>query len=230
MKLKALRDALTPEWGYAEAKLVWFLRALLAAFLVFALLGRVDPEDTTPGMLVSYPVWGAVISSLFAFVPTQRPRTLKAAEAFTLGALLLHVAGHAVGWYDVVWYDKALHFMNPLVSVFIIFALSQATEWIWDWRKVTPLEVGIYTFAMAVTIGTLWEILEFGMDRLGGTQEQAGLVDTMFDIILDVAGALLGAIAVAWITRHGRKRGHDEISESPKRPVPQRAPAPGRSQ
>lgn len=231
MQRRAIREAFTPEWGYLEARVVWVLRGLLAFFFVFALWRNLQPEYTTKWLLVSYPLWGIVISLLFAFVPTRRPRTLKMAEAFTHAALLLHVAGHAVGWYsDFWWYDKALHFANPLVSVFILFALSQATDWIWDWRRVTPLEVGIYTFAMAVTIGVVWEIIEFGMDTIVGTDEQNGLSDTMVDLILDVLGALLGAAVVAWATRYGRERGLDEIAEEPKRPVPQRAPQAGRSE
>jgi hypothetical protein len=47
-----------------------------------------------------------------------------------------------------------------------------------------------------VTIGTAWEIFEFGMDRVFGTTMQkptlrdpSGLTDTMEDLIVDAIGA-----------------------------------------
>lgn len=228
MRLRAAKEAFTPEFGSPMAKLVWALRAMLAFFFIYSLWLNIQPAETNLPLLLSYPLWGFAISIAFAFVPTRRPRTLKLAEAATLGALLLHVAGHAMGWYDAfVWYDKSLHFLNPLASVLIIFALSQATDWIWDWRRVSPIEVMIYTFSMGVAIGVFWEIIEFGMDSLAGTDEQGGNTDTMIDLMLDVGGALLGALSVGTATWYGRKHGADEVSEEPKRRVPRRAPERG---
>ena len=220
---RALRDALTPEFHTPEAKAVCALRTLLAALAIYSL--SVEPAYTTRPLLFISAVWGLVVSFAFAFVPTQRPRTLKAAEFGLLLAIACHVVGHALGWYqNFAWYDTLLHFSVPLVAVLILYALSQSTGWIWDWRKVTPLEVGIYLFAMSVALGTLWEILEFGMDQLFGTREQDSLYDTMIDLIMDVAGALVGSIAAGWATAYGRKHGHDKVSEDLKRPVPMRAP------
>jgi len=218
-----VRDAFTPEFHTPTAKAVWLLRLWLLALAGFAL--AVEPVYTTKPLLVSSALWGLVVSVGFAFIPTKRPRTLKAAEFATLLAFAMHVMGHTFGWYqNFAWYDTMLHFSVPLVCVLILYALSQATDWIWDWRAVTPLEVGIYLFAMSVTLGCLWEILEFGMDQLFGTREQDGLYDTMIDLIMDVSGAALGAIAAAWATAYGRRQGFDKVSEEPKRPYPMRAP------
>ena len=220
---RALKDALTPELHTREAKAVWVLRAWLLALAILAL--AYEPVYTTRPLLVSSALWGLVASLGFAFIPTQRPRTLKAAEFGTLLAFAMHVMGHTFGWYqNFRWYDTMLHFSVPLVLVLILYALSQATDWIWDWRKVSPLEVGIYLFAMSVALGTMWEILEFGMDQLFGTREQDDLYDTMVDLVMDVSGAVLGAIAAGWATAYGRRRGFDAVSEDPKRPYPMRAP------
>lgn len=224
MKLQAVRDAFTPEFRYVEGKAVWTLRALLVALAVFALVVP-EPTYTTRPLLFASAVAGLFASVGFAFVPTDRPRTLKAAEATTLGAVLLHVVGHAFGLSAAFsWYDSALHFAVPLVTALVLFALSQATDWIWDWRRVTPVEVGIYLFAMTVAIGTMWEILEFGMDQLAGTKEQDSLFDTMIDLIADAVGAALGSVAGAFATKIGRERGHDKVSEEPKREAPARSP------
>lgn len=220
---KTLRDAFTPEFHHPSAKVVWALRILLAGLALHAL--TVEPTYTTRPLLVGSALLGLSTSLLFAFVPTQRPRTLKAAEAATLMAVMGHVVGHTFGLYqNIKWYDTALHFTVPLVTVLILFALSQATDWIWDWRKVRPIEVFVYCFSMTVAIGVVWEINEFAQDQLAGTKEQDNLFDTMIDLIADTLGALIGAAFVAWVTRHGRRHGTDAVSEDIKRPVPSRAP------
>lgn len=220
---KALREAMTPEFHTPEAKAVWLLRAGLAALAIYSL--AVEPQFTTRPLLFLSSVWGLFVSLLFAFIPTRRPRTLKATEAAMLLAFAMHVMGHAFGWYAAFpRYDDVLHFAVPLVIVVILYGLSQATNWIWDWKRVTALEVGIYLFAMSVALGTIWEIVEFGMDQSFGTREQDGLFDTMIDLTLDVFGATVGSVAAAVATRIGRRRGFDKVSEDPKRPYPMRAP------
>lgn len=223
MRPQALRAALTPEWSYPEAKVVWALRAALAALAVDSL--TVEPRFTTRPLLFFSATAGLAASAAFAFVPTRRPRTLKAAEAAVLAAVALHVMGHAFGLYAAFgWYDTGLHFVLPLAMVLVLYALSQATGWIWSWTSVTPVEVAIYAFCMVVTLSVLWEIVEFGMDQVFHTKEQDDLLDTMVDLIADVVGAVLGALAAGLATRYGREHGMDKVSETPKRPYPSRAP------
>lgn len=219
----AIKAALTPELHHPTAKLVWALRLALAALALYAI--GVEPEYTTRPLLVGSAASGLLVSLAFAFVPTKRPRTLRAAESAVLLAFLGHVVGHTFGIYQrVPVYDTILHFSVPLITPLILYALSQASPWPWDWRKVTPIEVGIYLFAMAVALGTMWEIFEFLTDTFAGTKEQDNLPDTMIDLIADTLGAALGAIAAAWATRVGREKGHDKVSEETKRPTPARSP------
>ena len=223
-RFAAVKDAFTPELRHPESKLVWLLRAMLAGLAVFSL--AVEPQFTTRPLLFFSAVVGLLASVGFAFIPTRRPRTLRAAEAAVLVSVSWHVVGHAFGVY-AAWkaYDTLLHFIVPLTTVLVLYALSQSTNWIWDWRRVSPLEVGIYLFSMSLALSTCWEILEFGMDQLAGTREQDNLYDTMIDLIMDFGGALLGAIAAGYVTWLGRERiGMDNVSETPKRPVPMRAP------
>lgn len=220
---RAIHDALTPEWHTPEHKAVWLLRAWLLALAGYAL--AIEPTYTTKPLLAGSALAGLATSLGFAFIPTTRPRTLKAAEFGTLLAFSLHVMGHTFGWYQhFPWYDTMLHFSVPLVTVLILYALSQATHWIWNWRNVTPLEVGIYLFAMSVALGTIWEIYEFASDTLLGTREQDNLPDTMIDLTMDVTGALIGSLTAALATAYGRRHGFEQVSEDPKRPEPMRAP------
>ena len=58
--------------------------------------------------------------------------------------------------------------------------------------KLSPVFVAIFSFGFALSIGTLWEIFEFLMDSLFGfDMQKSGLIDTMWDLIVDALGALV---------------------------------------
>ena len=60
--------------------------------------------------------------------------------------------------------------------------------------RVAPLYVAIITFALAVSVGTIWEIFEFLMDwYVGLNMQKSGLVDTMTDLIINAVGASVAA-------------------------------------
>lgn len=97
------------------------------------------------------------------------------------------------------WWDVALHATSGLllgvVGFLLVYVLNESRRINLHMR---PGFVALFAFAFAVTGGTLWEIFEFGMDQLAGTTMQkpflddpSGLSDTMWDLIVDVAGAAL---------------------------------------
>lgn len=60
--------------------------------------------------------------------------------------------------------------------------------------RVAPIYVAFIMFALAVSVGTVWEIFEFLMDWFFGLNlQQSGLVDTMTDLIINSIGALIAA-------------------------------------
>jgi uncharacterized membrane protein YjdF len=57
--------------------------------------------------------------------------------------------------------------------------------------------IAVFAFTFAISIGTIWEVFEFAMDQVAGTNMQkemfndsSGLSDTMWDIIVNAFGAL----------------------------------------
>jgi hypothetical protein len=112
--------------------------------------------------------------------------------------------GEVRGFYGRFWWwDILLHGISALVMGLIGFLLVYifySTHRI----RMTPLYVALIAFGFAVTVGTLWEIFEFTMDWLWGTNMQkSGLVDTMTDLMMDAAGALIAAFLGYRYTRHG---------------------------
>lgn len=71
-----------------------------------------------------------------------------------------------------------------------------------------PRFVALFAFVFALAVGTLWEIFEFAMDRIFGTNMQkpmfgdpSGLTDTMWDLIVDALGALFIS-GLGWLYMH----------------------------
>jgi len=123
------------------------------------------------------------------------------AVAFIYASLFL---GEVKNYYAAYWWwDVLLHAAAGLgfgIIGFVILYMIYKTGKI----KTSPKMVAVFSFAFALTIGTLWEIVEFAIDNtLGfisnGVPMQSlvngcGLVDTMKDLILDSAGALFSSI------------------------------------
>ena len=50
--------------------------------------------------------------------------------------------------------------------------------------------MAVFALAFSVAIGAVWEIFEFAMDSIFGlNMQKSGLVDTMWDLIVDTLGA-----------------------------------------
>lgn len=72
----------------------------------------------------------------------------------------------------------------------------------------------LMAFSYAVSIGAVWEVFEFSMDQFFGTNMQKdGLMDTRYDLIIDIIGAAFGATA-GYIFLKSRRRGRGILSNT----------------
>ena len=136
---------------------------------------------------------------------------------FVVAAIFL---GEYFDFYDRYWWwDIALHASSSLgfglVGFLFVFMVFQG-----DRYAAPPIFVAFMSFCFAMTIGALWEIFEFSMDQIFGTNMQkSGLMDTMGDLIVDVFGAFVGAF-VGFLFLKGREVGglvwfiHDFLREN----------------
>lgn len=93
------------------------------------------------------------------------------------------------------WWDILLHTGSAIgfgvIGFLFIFMLFDG-----DRYAAPPWALAVLSFACAVCIGALWEIFEFAMDQnFGLNMQKSGLIDTMWDLIVDSIGAFLGAFA-----------------------------------
>ncbi len=143
---------------------------------------------------------GAVVL-LLTFAPAMIERRLKLTlpVEFTLITSILLYASFALGeaqdFYEKIWWwDLALHGLSALTMGLIGF-LGIYVFYMTNRIRIRPGWMATITFALAVSVGTLWEIFEFLADlTLGLNMQKSGLDDTMTDLMINAAGALLAAL------------------------------------
>ena len=118
------------------------------------------------------------------------------AVIFVFAALFL---GEIQSYYERIWWwDIALHTSSGLLmgvlGFLLVYVLNESERVDVHMR---PRFVAMFAFLFAVAVGTLWEIFEFAMDQTIGSNMQkamfddpSGLTDTMWDVIVNMVGAL----------------------------------------
>jgi hypothetical protein len=147
---------------------------------------------------------------LLTFTPAIIERQLRVSlpVEFTLVTCLFLFASYAMGefgdFYERIWWwDLALHAVSALITGLIGF-LSLYVFYMTYRIRVAPIYVAILTFGLAVAVGTLWEIFEFLMDWfLGLNMQRSGLIDTMTDLMLNSAGAVIAAAIGYYYVKNG---------------------------
>ena len=150
--------------------------------------------------------WSAVFLAILLFVLTLIPFVFQSLANFRLprgfvGAIVFFlIATLLLGeYYDFYerfwWWDAVLHTSSAigfaLIGMMIVVFMLRAQRI----QKASPFMLSMMAFSFALSIGALWEILEFGMDQLlGMNMQKSGLVDTMFDLIVDAIGAFIGSV------------------------------------
>ncbi len=93
------------------------------------------------------------------------------------------------------WWDILLHGASGISLGFIGFIILY-TLYCQQKIRSRPFWISFFSFFFALGIGALWEIVEFAADNIFGfNMQKSGLVDTMWDLIVDAGGALFVSVA-----------------------------------
>ena len=90
------------------------------------------------------------------------------------------------------WWDLVLHsgagFLVGITGFLLVYVMNQNKKIA---MHLTPGFIALFAFTFALGFGSLWEIFEFSMDSFFGlNMQKSGLVDTMWDLIVNGISAL----------------------------------------
>ena len=168
----------------------------LTLLLKLILLTGVILEVWQGNWLTAAATFGVVLVTLLPVALGQRfdvripPEFELLAVVFVYASLFLgEVHGYYVKYW---WWDSLLHAGSGLLLGIFGFLLVHVMNEKKDLHlSMKPSFVALFAFMFALGMGAIWEIFEFAVDQAFGTNMQkSGLVDTMWDLIVDGLGAL----------------------------------------
>ncbi len=119
----------------------------------------------------------------------------------TLGAA--NVAGYAFDLYrQFWWFDRVLHACTVL-AVTLWLALFVFCRALKGERRYGFLVV-LLVASVGIAVGALWEVAEWSFDQIAPGDVIKGKHDTVIDIIMDTAGAVLAGTLVLKLARPPR--------------------------
>ena len=178
---------------------------------------RVERIQLGIALLLQLAILGVVAGSLFrqqwpiaftgsvvlilTFVPAiiERQLNVRLPVEFTLITCVFLYASFGLGevrnfYHKYWWWDLMLHSFSALVMGLIGFLLIYVF-YMTNRIRLAPVYVAMVAFGFAVTVGTLWEVFEFLMDWFFSlNMQKSGLIDTMTDMLVNIAGAILAAL------------------------------------
>jgi uncharacterized membrane protein YjdF len=175
------------------------LTTLLQIILLAGAVGAVWEQQWFNAVIIT----GIILITLLPQLLARRFKVIIPAEfqlltiGFVFASLFL---GEVHGYYTRFWWwDIVLHtssgFLLGIIGFLLVYVLNE-TEQIQ--LKMRAGFVAFFAFLFALGTGAVWEIFEFTIDSLFGTDMQktmlgdsSGLTDTMWDLIVDAVGALI---------------------------------------
>ena len=145
----------------------------------------------------------SLVTLLLTFLPTIAKREFHVyyPGEFEIVILLLIFASMYLGdihsfYARIWWWDLMLHALSGVIIAAIGFSLVDILNGEEKLAvELSPAFVAVFSFGFALSLGALWEIYEFLMDSLFGlNMQKSGLIDTMWDLIVDALGALLVSV------------------------------------
>lgn len=183
----------------------WYSWAMVAAFEAAMLpsLARAAASGAWSEAALILLVMGTVISPAACrrWAPLRLPVPLEMAlVAFFFGALFL---GEVLDFYERFrWWDMLLHGSSGVLFSATGLVFAYGLERQHGRIELAPRVAFLFAPMFAMSVGTFWEFFEFALQSLSGLPIQvpqmsnwSGLTDTMWDLVLNAAGAILVA---AW--------------------------------
>ena len=178
----------------AHLAVLLVLQMVMAAQLVLLVIRQEAAQAFFVAGIMAVTLAPLVFRRLSVEIPSE---VEVVAVLFVFATLFL---GEVRDYYERYWWwDMTLHtgsgLLLGMLGFMIVYVLNEDRHVDLHMR---PAFVALFAFFFALGIGALWEVFEFGMDRVFGTNMQpatrrdpSGLNDTIHDLIVDTIGAAL---------------------------------------
>ena len=111
-----------------------------------------------------------------------------------------NIAGYAFDLYrQFWWFDRVLHACTVLaVTLWLaLFVFGRALKG----ERGHGVLVVLLIASLGIALGALWEVAGWGFDRIAPGDVIKGKHDTIVDILMDTAGAVLAGLLALKLTR-----------------------------
>ncbi len=176
---------------------------LLKVSLIIAILGEIMAGRWWLLFLTSLVLMSTFIPSII----TRNYKIVLPIEFELTVTLFIYASmflGEIKGYYTkFLWWDLILHAGSGLISGFLGFLIVYV---LYSRKKIimSPVFIALFSFCFALALGTVWEMFEFIMDSfLGFNMQKTGLVDTMWDLIVDSCGAIIASVTGYFYVKGG---------------------------
>ena len=181
----------------------WVIRGALLCFSIYGLLHN----STTQFLMGLFSIAFSHLWDMFQLFGGQSFITRVGYFSQTLLNIFIGfgvVIGHFLNTKTNFPYTNLIeHFLAGVVAAY--FAYDFATVFQGKSRHLSPALASMFSLCFSIFLLVGWEFYEFTMDRLYGYTlqrsfilDEGGLIDTMVDMILGSAGALIGMFWVAF--------------------------------
>ncbi|MBS3072437.1 hypothetical protein J4477_01220 [Candidatus Pacearchaeota archaeon] len=195
MKFKEVINSIKNSYNYTTRieKAYFVFINIIRLTLVFAIISSIITQSWTV-------LFVTILTLLLTFLPYVLEVGYKInlplefefiAVMFIYSAMFL---GEVHDYYTYYWWwDLVLHGGSAIAMGFIGFTIMYV---LYRGKKIIarPSTIAIFSFSFSLAIGALWEIFEFTMDQtFGFNMQKSGLIDTMWDLILNSIGAFIAS-------------------------------------
>lgn len=158
-----------------------------------------------------------LVALAITLVPAIRARRIDAGVPLEIELVLLWFMvtdmtfGNWLGLYRIAWYDKALHLSSSILIALVGFLAIYILH-LTHGTRFHPWLDALAILLVTLGVGALWEIAEYGVDQLFARHTQAAPNfgphdDTMFDLMMDGLGGVIGAFLGPRYIRYSRRSG-----------------------
>lgn len=198
----------------------WVCRVAFAALIVFDLTGYFQIIDYK----VTYTWFGLLITATSVFIGIEvvsyaawrwrRHDLYWPVWPIALFVVAADGFGDLFHWYErnipffgtQLWYDQAMHFVGSMAAAIIMLAFIRAVRSVNHHRELRTEDL-LLMLTLSVSVGVLYELEEYFEDLAWGSNRLGDGFDTANDLFLNLCGALVVTLVVAWLRHRSRVRG-----------------------